>query len=197
EDDPLYSGIIDLENIENQKPCLFQKLSKLSEWKQLNEIGLTKQKMPFNQHNIKAWLDDNENEVERDGKQLVHDFKRIWNNSYYQERSSLINKSTFTHDILPSIINFISSGFFKRWDQAQSLSAKDRDARKFGDVIGYFTGSDKNLYELFFVEVSYGPFHQEPEDHIDDDRKKLRKLGKDSIDRTIKLLNREEIPVIL
>ncbi|CAG8855573.1 20761_t:CDS:2, partial [Gigaspora margarita] len=94
---------------------------------------------------------------ERDGKQLVHDFKRIWNNSYYQERSSLINESTFIHDILPSIINFISLGFFKHWDQAQSLSAKDRSAQKFGNV-------------------SYGPFHQEPEDHIDDDRKKLEKL---------------------
>ncbi|CAG8853286.1 41306_t:CDS:2, partial [Gigaspora margarita] len=110
EDDPLYSGIIDLENIENQKSCLFQKLSKLT------------------------WLDDNENEIERDEKQLVHDFK------------------------------------------PQSLLAKDHGARKFGDIIGYFTGSDKNLYELFFVEVSYGPFHQEPEDHIDNDRKKLGKL---------------------
>ncbi|CAG8854622.1 27360_t:CDS:2, partial [Gigaspora margarita] len=128
--------------------------------------------MPFNQHNIKAWLDDNENE----------------------KRSSLINESTFTHDILPSIINFISPEFFKHWNQAQSLLAKDRGAQKFGDIIGYFTGSDKNLYELFFIEVSYGPFHQEPEDHIDDNRKKLGKLGKDSIDRTIKLLNREEIP---
>ncbi|CAG8510179.1 5530_t:CDS:2 [Gigaspora margarita] len=53
-DDPLYLGIIDLENIENQKPCLFQKLSNLSKWKQLNEIGLPKQKMLFNQQNIKA-----------------------------------------------------------------------------------------------------------------------------------------------
>ncbi|CAG8827156.1 19291_t:CDS:2, partial [Gigaspora rosea] len=36
--------------------------------------------------------------------------------------------------------------------------------------------SDKNLYKLFFVEVSYGPFHQDPEPHIDDDKKKLEKL---------------------
>ncbi|CAG8449697.1 10809_t:CDS:2, partial [Dentiscutata heterogama] len=141
EDDSLYSGIIDSENIENQKPCLFQKLSNLSKWKQFNEIGLTKQKMPFNQHNIKACLDKNENEIEKNGKQLVRDLNR----------------------------------FFKRWDQAQSLSAKDRGARKFGDVIRYFTGSDKNLYKLFFVEVSYGPFHQDPEPHIDDDKKKLEK----------------------
>ncbi|CAG8565921.1 16834_t:CDS:2, partial [Gigaspora margarita] len=99
-DDPLYSGIIDLENIENQKPCLFQNLSNLT------------------------WLDENKNEIERDGKQLVRDIKRIWNNSYYQERSR----------------------------------------------------NDKNIYELFFVEVSYGPFYQDPEPHIDDNKKKLGKL---------------------
>ncbi|CAG8765728.1 33278_t:CDS:2, partial [Racocetra persica] len=70
EDNPLYSGIIDLENIKSQKPCLFQKISNLNEWKQLNEIGLPKQKIPFNQQNIKAWLKKNENKVERNGKQL-------------------------------------------------------------------------------------------------------------------------------
>ncbi|CAG8797100.1 6903_t:CDS:1, partial [Racocetra fulgida] len=45
--------------------------------KQLKEIGLSKQKIPFNQQNIKAWLKKNENEVKKDGKQLVGDIKHI------------------------------------------------------------------------------------------------------------------------
>ncbi|RIB06877.1 hypothetical protein C2G38_2216015 [Gigaspora rosea] len=138
EDDPLYSGIIDSENIENQKPCLFQKISNLDEWKQIKEIGLPKKMKPFTLQNIKAWFEEKEYEVERDCKRLVHDIKREIN---------LINESTFTHNILPFIIKLISPGFFKRWDQAQNLSAKDR-------------------------EVSYGPFYKDPDPHIDDDKKK-------------------------
>ncbi|CAG8515765.1 hypothetical protein C2G38_2163038 [Gigaspora rosea] len=142
----------------------------------LNEIGIPIKEMPFNQKKTLAWLEEKENEVERDSKQLVCNIKCIWNNPYYQKKSSLINEPTFTHDILPSIINFISPGFLKHWNQAQSLSATERGAQKFGDVIGYVTGSNKNLYELFFVEVSYRPFHQDPEPHINEDKKKLGKL---------------------
>ncbi|RIB29025.1 hypothetical protein C2G38_2156494 [Gigaspora rosea] len=123
-DDPLYSGIIDTENIETQKPRLLQTIQKLDEWN-----------------------------------------KRIWDNKYYQEQSVLINKATFTHDILSSLLNFISPGHFKRWDQAQ--------------------------------KVSYGPFHPDPELLISEDNIKLGKLGKDSIDRIGKLLNTDEIPIIL
>ncbi|CAG8848562.1 11697_t:CDS:2, partial [Gigaspora margarita] len=142
-DDPLYSGIIDPENIISLKPSLLKNLENLEEWKQINTTDLPVKEITFSQQEIKLWLDESENEEIRDGKQLVHDIKRIWANRYYQERSSLINESTFTHDVLSSIINFISPKIFKRWDQAQSLSAKDRGVRKFGDVIGYFTGSDK------------------------------------------------------
>ena len=56
EDDPLYLGIIDVENIKNKKTSLFQKLKNLNEWKQLNEIGIPIKEMLFNQKNIKAWL---------------------------------------------------------------------------------------------------------------------------------------------
>ncbi|CAG8833311.1 28901_t:CDS:2, partial [Gigaspora margarita] len=158
-DNPLYSGIIDSENIISLKPSLLKSLENLEEWKQINSIDLP--------------------------------VKEIMNR-HYQERSSLINKSTFTHNILSSIINFISPKIFKHWDQAQSLSAKDCGVRKFGNVIGYITGSDKILYEVFFVEVSYGPFHKDPEPHINEDKIKLGKLGKDSIDRISRLLSTED-----
>ncbi|CAG8830605.1 37806_t:CDS:2, partial [Gigaspora margarita] len=151
-DDPLYSGIIDTENIINLKPSLLKDLEVLEEWKQINTIDLLVKEITFSQKEIKHWLYESENQEIRDGKQLVHDIRRIWMNNYYQERSSLINEATFTHDIMSSIINFISPNIFKCWDQAQSISAKDRGVRKFGDVIGYITGSDKILYEVFFVE---------------------------------------------
>ncbi|CAG8488749.1 19697_t:CDS:2, partial [Cetraspora pellucida] len=119
---------------------------------------------------------ENENEVERDNKELVHNIKRIWNYLYYQERSGLINKSTFTHDILPSIMNFISPGIFKRWDQTQSFSAKGRGVRKFDDLIGYITRNDQTWYEVLFVEVPHGSFHKDLEPHIDKDKRKFGKL---------------------
>ncbi|CAG8704897.1 14452_t:CDS:2, partial [Dentiscutata heterogama] len=129
------------------KPSLLKNLEDFEEWKQINTIDLPVKEIMFSQKEVKLWLDE--------------------------ERLSLINKSTFTHNILSSIVNFISPNIFKRWDQAQSLSAKDRGVRKFGDVIGYFTGSDKILYEIFFVKVSYGPFHKDSEPHIDEDKIKL------------------------
>ncbi|CAG8828231.1 14691_t:CDS:2, partial [Gigaspora margarita] len=175
-DNPLYSGIIDAENIKDQKTSLFKKIQDLDEWKKLNKIDLPKKEVLFNQQTIKVWFEKNENEVEQNSKQLVHDIKRIWNNLYYQERSILINESTFTHDILLSIIHFISPGFFKCWDQAQSLSAKDHGVQKFGDVIGYITRNNKTQFEVLFVEVSYGPFHKDLEPHIDEDKRKLGKL---------------------
>jgi len=158
--------------------------------------GIPKKEMPISLQAIKSWVEECEDEIEKCSKQIICDLKRIWDNKYYQERSVLINEATFTHDILPSLLNFISPGYFKRWDQAQSISAKDRGARKFGDTIGTIT-RDGSQFEILFVEVSYGPFHPDPELHISEDNIKLGKLGKDSIDRIGKLLNTDEIPIIL
>jgi len=72
--------------------------------------------------------------------------------------------------------------WIKRWTQAQSLSARDRGVLKYVDVIGNIELKG-NLFENFFVEVSHGPFHPNPDQHIVDDNVKLAKLGKDSLDR--------------
>ncbi|CAG8809263.1 41662_t:CDS:2 [Gigaspora margarita] len=195
-DDPLYSGIIDTENIETQKPNLLATIQNLDEWIDVKTISIPKKEMPIDLQTIRSWVEESEDEIEKCSKQIIYDLKRIWGNEYYQERSVLINEATFTHDILPSLLNFISPGYFKRWDQAQSISAKGRGARKFGDTIGIIT-RDGDQFETLFVEVSYGPFHHDPEHHIDEDNIKLGKLGKDSIDRIGKLLNTDEIPIIL
>lgn len=115
-------------------------------------------------------------------KRLNCEFIPIWNNSFYQKRSDLINEATFTHDILVPIMKFIASDFFLRWDQAQSLSSKNRGVIKFVDTIGNVTSHDR-IFEIFFVEVSHGPFHPSPENHIEEDYYKLIKLGKDGLDR--------------
>ncbi|CAG8794241.1 16149_t:CDS:2, partial [Gigaspora margarita] len=98
-DDPLYSGIIDTENIETQKPSLLQTIQNLDECNEVNAIGLPKKEMPIVLHTVRSWVEE--------------------------ERSALINEATFTHDILSSLLDFIFPGYFKCWDQAQSISAKD------------------------------------------------------------------------
>lgn len=42
---------------------------------------------------------------------------------------------------------------------------------------------DSHFFEVFFVEVSHGPFHPSPEQHAEEDNYKLSKLGKDSLGR--------------
>ncbi|RGB32528.1 hypothetical protein C1646_816612 [Rhizophagus diaphanus] len=65
---------------------------------------------------------------------------------------------------------------------AQSYSSKERGVLKYVDAVGNVENND-HLFELFFTEVSQGPFHQNAEQHIDDDNCKLTKLGKDTLDR--------------
>jgi hypothetical protein len=62
------------------------------------------------------------------------------------------------------------------------LSAKNRGVQKFVDTIGNIEVNN-HIFEVFFVEVSHGPFHPNPELHVIDDNYKLAKLGKDSLDR--------------
>ncbi|CAG8475815.1 4061_t:CDS:2 [Gigaspora margarita] len=66
--------------------------------------------------------------------------------------------------------------YFKRWNQSQSISAKGWE---FVDTIGSII-RDGEQFEIFFVKVSYGPFHPDPKPHANEDN---IKLGKDSIDR--------------
>jgi len=53
---------------------------------------------------------------------------------------------------------------------------------KFVNTIGNVTSHDR-IFEIFFVEVSHGPFHPSSENHIEEDYYKLIKLGKDGLDR--------------
>ncbi|CAG8653527.1 7369_t:CDS:2 [Funneliformis mosseae] len=72
--------------------------------------------------------------------------------------------------------------YFKQWSQAQSLSVKDKGILKYIDIIGNIE-LKRHLFQNFFVEVSYGPFYPNPDQHIINDNIKLAKLGKDSLDR--------------
>ncbi|RIB14747.1 hypothetical protein C2G38_2194161 [Gigaspora rosea] len=85
-DDPLYSGIIDTENIETQKPRLLQTIQKLDEWNEVKTISIPKKEMAISLLTIKSWVEESEDEVEKCSKQIIYDLKRIWDNKYYQER---------------------------------------------------------------------------------------------------------------
>ena len=79
-------------------------------------------------------------------------------------------------------MKFLAPFYFKCWDHAQSFSSRDRGVLKYVDTVGSIECNNK-LFELFFTEVSHGPFHSNPEQHIDGDNFKLSKLGKDALDR--------------
>jgi len=184
DDDPLLSGIIDVDHFKSKHSTIYDEIRK-SDWEDFSEVALEDSIIPIKDDKITKWVEKAKNKnlsLTKSIKTLIGDFVLIWKNNFYQNRSVLINESTFTHDVLAPIMNFIAPNFFKRWDQAQSLSSKNRGVIKFVDTIGNITSNDE-IFELFFVEVSHGPFHPNPEKHIEEDNYKLTKLGKDGLDR--------------
>lgn len=184
ENDPLLSGIFDVENIKGNHPSVSNKLSQ-EDWERFSKNELNIEKIPFVDAKIIKWIEQKKTySLRKSFKLLIDEIKVIWNNQYYQKRSHLINEATFTHDLLVPILKFIAPSYFKRWDQAQCFSSKERGVLKYVDIVGSVENNNR-LFELFFVEVSHGPFHPHPEDHINEDDHKLSKLGKDALDRNI------------
>lgn len=148
-------------------------------------MSLQIKEFPFEEKRVVKWIDKIRNDdisLKRSIKSLIRDLSYVWRNDNYQKRSTLINEATFTHDVLAPILKFVSPDYFKRWVQAQSQSARNRGVLKYVDVIGNVEYNG-HLFENFFIEVSHGPFHPNPEQHVADDNIKLAKLGKDSLDR--------------
>lgn len=185
EGDPFLSGVFDSEYIKTHHEILDNIINE-QEWSEFEKVNLPSvSQFPIIDRKIIKWAEktkSKEASVEKTIKNLIYDIDRIWGNYHYQIRFPLINESTYTHDIIAPILKFVAPSYFNRFEQAQSLSAKGRGIVKYVDVIGNVQNND-HLFEVFFLEVSHGPFHQSPEQHIDDDRYKLFKLGKDSIDR--------------
>jgi len=192
DNDPLLSGIIDKDYIIFNHHTINKKVTH-TEWDEFSEVDEEFQEttIPYDDNHILKWINEikNKDDSLRDSiKTLIGDLKFVWNNKHYQQRSPMINESTFSHDILSPVLKFIAPKFFKRWDQAQSFSAKDRGVLKYVDVIGMSVNKN-HLFENFFVEVSHGPFYEHPEQHIMEDNIKLGKLGKDSLDRNSLYVN--------
>ena len=154
--DPLLSRIIDKDYIIFNHPTINKKVTH-TEWDEFSEVDEDFQDttIPYDDNHILKWINEikNKDDSLRDSiKTLIGDLKFVWNNKHYQQRSPMINESTFTHDILSPVLKFIAPKFFKRWDQAQSFSAKDRGVLKYVDVIGMSVNKN-HLFENFFVEV--------------------------------------------
>jgi len=186
DDDPLLSGIIDASHFKKKHNTIYEDIDK-SDWETFSKVEIEESIIPIKDDKMSKWVEKARNKspsLTKSIKTLIGDFVHVWVNDFYQNRSILINESTFTHDVLAPIMNFIAPNFFKRWDQAQSLSSKNRGVIKFVDTIGNITSNVSNdIFEIFFVEVSHGPFHPNPEKHIEEDNYKLTKLGKDGLDR--------------
>lgn len=183
-----------MDHIKDNHSRLVNKINQ-EDWNEFSKVDLQDTDIPINDNRILKWINKQKNDegsLKGSIKALLKDFDHIWRNNNYQKRSPLINESTFTHDILGPILKFIAPSYFKRWTQAQSLSAKDRGVLKYVDVIGN-SENNGHFFENFFVEVSHGLFHTHPEQHIEDDNIKLAKLGKDSLDRNDGYISEDKV----
>lgn len=110
-------------------PTINKKVTQ-TEWDEFSEIDVDFQDttIPYDDNRILKWI--NEVKIKDDSlrdsiKALISDLKFVWNNKHYQQRSPMINESTFTHDILSPVLKFIAPKFFKRWDQEQVINPSD------------------------------------------------------------------------
>lgn len=157
------------------------------DWEKFSKVELNVEDIQYNDSKIGKWIDEEKKRIpstKQSIKLLIEEVVNIWKNQYYQRRSQIINEATFTHDLLVPILKFVAPLYFKRWDHAQSFSSKERGVLKYVDVVGSVE-TNNYLFELLFTEVSHGPFHPNPEQHIEDDNCKLSKLGKDALDRNM------------
>ena len=56
------------------------------------------------------------------------------------------------------------------WEFGQSMASKDHGFQKYADIFGTYY-DNRNAHEILYGEISYGPFHPNPDDHINDDLK--------------------------
>ncbi|CAJ0767498.1 16886_t:CDS:2, partial [Entrophospora sp. SA101] len=63
-------------------------------------------------------------------------------------------------------------------------------------ILGTY-GGNSNIHEIFYGEISYGPFHPDPDNHIEKDDLRLGKFGKDGIDQIKKLTHIYDIQIVL
>ncbi|CAH1769934.1 14333_t:CDS:2, partial [Entrophospora sp. SA101] len=47
--------------------------------------------------------------------------------------------------------------------------------QKYPDILGTY-GGNSNIHEIFYGEISYGPFHPDPDNHIEKDDLRLGKF---------------------
>nr|CAG8466650.1 8363_t:CDS:2 [Entrophospora candida] len=179
DDDPLLSAIIDVQDIKMdlKKHHLYNKLKKCIGWEEFSQddtIGIV-------------------SSLSYHGKRMC----KLTRN-FIDQVSQMVNKSTYSHDIISSYMRFLAPDIFVRWESGQSLASKDCGVQKYPDIIGTKQNSKLNcMHEILYGEISYGPFNSDAEEHIDNDCLKIGKLGKDGLDRIKRLLNTSKVQIIL
>ncbi len=111
----------------------------------------------------------------------------IWTLQTYQKKSSQINESSYSHQVVKGLFDFLLNGIenIGKEYNTQSWSTKNRNGkqagpRRYPDLMASRTYRDSRLKcEFLFVEISNGPYSF-CELHYDEDELRLCKFAKDS-----------------
>jgi len=115
-DDLILSGIIYIDQIEADFNNFVRDLKKKNLWIEfkgainLIDVPLSSNKFILEYINSSGEITGN-NCMLKEIAILIDSIKRLWKNPHYQNRSSRINESTYTHDLLINIMQFLSYGF--------------------------------------------------------------------------------------
>ncbi|CAG8800595.1 12077_t:CDS:2, partial [Dentiscutata erythropus] len=196
--DPLLSGILDIENIIVRHTLIKKELERENLWKTVDEQI---QHMPLNKRLIEFILDILEvqqnpsvNIQECENQSLFSNTKDLVNCG-----GSSINESTWEHDVLNPIVKYITydleEDIFIRWDNVTSKTSQRRNGSKGpikkNDIFGVHRNDGIYEWEVLIGEVSNGPFNNtmQAQSHASDDHVKLGKCAKDTLDDALNFIN--------
>jgi len=102
------SGILYIDELECKYPFIQSHLRKGELWNEFSKPILL-DKIPGKLNNfIISYINNNCNDnLFEDSRILMDAILRIWKKNHYQIRSNRINESTYTHDVLIHLVNFL------------------------------------------------------------------------------------------
>ncbi|CAG8477295.1 30583_t:CDS:2, partial [Gigaspora margarita] len=175
-DELLLSGIIDIKYIEVHHKELEKEYRNKRIWDKLDEKFLIQDLPPSLKNFIEEYIFNQDTEIPKEvnlkekklfraTRNLLDRILPLWDAFNYKP-GSFINESTWAHDIIDPISRFIKT-----------------------DIFGIYTNvNGKYNWEILYGEVSNGPFTNTPQSkvHKIEDRVKLGKFAKDSLDNAFK-----------
>lgn len=121
--DIILSGILYIEQLETEYEILIKDLKKRNLWSEFKSV-VSPFNMPLSLNKfIINYINDTQKEIPsftdeisfKEVAILIDSIKRVWKMPQYQNKSNRINESSYTHDLLIHIMNFLSFGFEKEF----------------------------------------------------------------------------------